>query len=331
MSTIKTSAIRHGSSSSDGVTLSSDGTVAVPNELTLSSNKHVVLPSGTTAQRAGSPPNYSLRYNTTLSKLELYTGTAWKEITLEKTWDEENTATHWWKSEGIQSKTLWQPQVGGVNFTNGHTDNLTYNSSDSGFNNHKTIDFNQGSDSDFGVLWTASSSDAYWNSSEAWSVIMVIEKTDQNSGTGFGDGLFVQTYNNTTDGSWSVDIAGDHTWSNSYGEQVNGISGYADHNYGSSTKKGIFCFRCDANGASSAYMFQPSGSSTFTTLATASSLPSSLPNGGFTRLNIGNFYTTSSNHEWSGTVAEVAYYKGIRVTDTELAKFSTYAKNKFSI
>ena len=72
---------------------------------------NIVVPSGTTAQRNGSPANYSIRYNTTLSKLELYTGTAWKAITLEKTWDEENTATHWWKSEGIVDRATWNAQV----------------------------------------------------------------------------------------------------------------------------------------------------------------------------------------------------------------------------
>lgn len=331
MSTLKTNAIRNANASSDGVTLGSDGTIAVPNELTLSSNKHVVLPSGTTAQRAGSPPNYSLRYNTTLSELEFWDGSNWNTINQTKAWDVDNTATHWWKSEGIQSKTLWNAQVGGENFGAGHTDHLTYNATDSGFNNQKTIDFNQGADSNFGMLQTASGD--FWGGVDmAWSVIMVIEKTDHNSGTSLGDGMFVQVYNNTTDGSWSVDLAGDHTWSNSYGEQVGGISGYANHDYSSSTKKGIFCFRMNANGANSEYKWQESGQSTFTNVATASSGPSSLPSNNYTRLGIGNFYnTTSTNHEWSGTIAEIAYYKDIRVTDAELARFSTYAKTKFGI
>lgn len=322
--------IRHTGASGDGVTLNSDGTVAVPNELTLGSNKHVVIPAGTTAQRDSSPPNYSLRYNTTLGELEFWDGTNWNTINQTKAWDIQNTATHWWKSEGIQSNSLWNAQVGGQNFAAGQVGDLVYNSSDSGFNNNKTLDFNA-SDSSYSRLETAESDNNYWDPPEPWSVIMVVEKTDHNSGTGLGDGLFVQTYNSTTDGSWSLDIAGDHTWSNSYGEQVGGISGYANHDYSASTKKGIFCFRCDTNGASSNYMFQPSGSSSFSTIASASSLPSSLPSSGFDRLSLGNFRTTSTNHEWSGTVAEIAYYKGIRVTDAELARFSTYAKAKFSI
>ena len=207
MSRLETDAIRNANASSDGVTLSTDGTISVPNELTLSSNKHVVLPSGTTAQRAGSPPNYSLRYNTTLSELEFYDGTNWNTLKQIKSWDLENTATHWWKSEGIQSKTLWNAQVGGANLVPGHTDDLTYNATDSGFNNQKTIDFNPNTGSDFGTLGTAESDDTYWNGTEAWSVIMVIEKTQHGSGTNLGDGLFVQVYNSTQTNSWSVDIA----------------------------------------------------------------------------------------------------------------------------
>ena len=327
MSKLNTNSIRHLTASSDGITLNSDGTIAIP------SDKHIVLPAGTTAERAGSPPSYSLRYNTTLGELEFWDGTNWNTINQTKAWQVDNNATHWWKSEGIVNKTQWNAEVGGANFVAGHTDTATYNSSDSGFNNQKTIDFNPNTGSDYACLETAASDNAYWNATEAWSVIMVIEKFQHGSGSNLGDGLFVQVYDDTTTGSWSVDIAGDHTWGNAYGEQVGGISGYADFSYSSSnTKKGIFCFRCDTNGANSAYMFQPSGSSSFTTLATASSLPSSLPTSGFDRLSIGNFHgTTGASHEWGGTIAEIAYYKGIRVTDSELARFSTYAKAKFNI
>ena len=324
MSTLKTNAIRNANASSDGVTLNSDGTIAIP------SDKHIVLPAGTTAQRAGSPPNYSLRYNTTLGELEFWDGTNWNTINQTKAWDADNTATHWWKSEGIASNSSWVAQVGGQNLSVGDATDITYNSSDSGFNNHKTLDFNLTSNSSYSRLETAEVDDGFWDPPEPWSVIVVIDKYDQND-TSLGDGLFVQTYASTTNGSWSVDLSGDHTWGGQYGEQVQAISGYADHNYGSSTKKGIFCFRCGSNGADSNYMWQASGQSSFTTIATASSLPSSIPGSGYDRLSVGNFRTTSTNHEWSGTIAEIVYYKGIRVTDAELTRFSTYAKNKFSI
>ena len=278
------------------------------------------------------PTEGSQYWHTNDNTQYIYDGTNWNPVKVTLPWEQENNATHWWKSEGIQSKTLWNAQEGGVNLVPGHTDDLTYNSSDSGFNNNKTIDFNPNTGSDFGMLRTAFSDNTYWNATEPWSVIMVIEKFQHGSGSNLGDGLFVQGYNQGTSGSWSVDIAGDHTWGGGYGEQVGGISGYSNFSYSSSnTKKGIFCFRCDTNGTNTAYMFQPAGNNTFTTLATANALPSSLPGSGFDYLGVGNFNTTGASHEWGGTIAEIAYYKGIRVSDDELSRFSTYAKPKFSI
>jgi hypothetical protein len=40
-----------------------------------------VPPTGTTAQRNGSPANGELRYNTTTNQLEAYSGTAWVTLT----------------------------------------------------------------------------------------------------------------------------------------------------------------------------------------------------------------------------------------------------------
>ena len=276
------------------------------------------------------PTEGSQYWHTTENKQYIYDGTTWNPVKVTLPWDQENTATHWWKSEGIQSKTLWNAQAGSTNFVAGHTDHMNYNSSDSGFNNQKTLDFNQGSDDNFGMLHTASGD--FWHGSDtAFSVAIVMRKTDHNSGSSLGDGLFTQVYNNQTEGGWSVDISGDHTWGGQYGEQLGGISGYNSASNYSTPKKGIFCFRCDANGAASEYKWCPSGSSSFTNLATSGSAPSSLPTNNFTRLTIGNFYdTTSSNHEWSGTIAEIAYWKNLRVDDEELGRFLTYAKEKFN-
>ena len=331
MSRIIVDSIRNSSASSDGVTLSSDGSVSIPTD------KHIVLPSGTTAQRASSPPNYSLRYNTTLGELEFWDGTNWNTINQTKAWNLDNTATHWWKSEGIASNSSWVAEKGGANFGLGNnTSTITYTASDSDFNNNKTLYFNANSDfGGYSYLETANSDNAYWDPSEGFSVIMVIEKKDQSANTSFGDSLFVQGYNQTTDGSWAIDLSGDHTWGNGYGEVVGGISGYnnSSSNYGSGSnpKKGIFCFRCGTNGADMNWMWQESGQSSFTTIHTANSFFSSLPASGYDYLSIGNFKSTSSNHEWKGRIAEIAYYKGIRVSDDELARFSTYAKTKFNI
>jgi len=331
MSRIIVDSIRNSSAGSDGVTLSSDGSVTIPTD------KHIVLPSGTTAQRAGSPPNYSLRYNTTLNELEFWDGSNWNTINQTKAWNIDNTATHWWKSEGIASNSSWVAQKGGANFGLGNnTSTITYTASDSDFNNNKTLYFNENASfNGYSYLETPNSDNAYWDPSEGFSVIMVIEKKDQSANTTLGDSLFVQGYNQTTDGSWAIDLSGDHTWNNSYGEVVGGISGYVNSasNYGngSSPKKGIFCFRCDTNGADMNWMWQESGQSSFTTIHTASSFFSNVPSSGYDYLALGNFKTTSSNHEWKGRIAEIAYYKGSRVSDAELSRFSSYAKAKFGI
>ena len=325
MSKLNTNAIRHLTASSDGITLNSDGTIAIP------SDKHIVLPAGTTAERAGSPPSYSLRYNTTRGELEFWDGSNWNTINQTKAWNLDNTATHWWKSEGIASNSSWVAQVGGVNFGAGNTNNLVYTASDSDFNNNKSLSFNVGvsGQSGYGYLETANSDNTYWDPPEAWSVVMVIRKTDHTGNTSLGDSIFVQGYNQTTDGSWAVDVGGDHTWGNGYGEQVGGVAAYTTS--GPWPQTGIFCYRTGANGINTNYMWQASGQSSFTTTATASSFPSNLPGSGFDYFSIGNFKTTSSNHEGIFKVAEIAYYKGSRISDDELERFSTYAKAKFNI
>jgi hypothetical protein len=58
----------------------STGTFTVPN-MTLSSTGALTLNVGTTAQRPGSPVVGMIRYNTTESKYEAYSGTTWQPIT----------------------------------------------------------------------------------------------------------------------------------------------------------------------------------------------------------------------------------------------------------
>ena len=89
------------------------------------------------------PTEGSQYWHTTENTQYIYDGTSWNPVKVTLPWENENNATHWWTSEGIQSKTLWNAQVGGVNLVPGHTDDLTYNSSDSGFNNNKTIELNK--------------------------------------------------------------------------------------------------------------------------------------------------------------------------------------------
>ena len=331
MSTLKTNAIRNANASSDGITLSSDGTIAVPNELTLSSNKHVVLPAGTTAERDSSPPNYSFRYNTTLSKLEFWNGTAWRVVSIEPTWDEENTATAWWKNEGITDTSGWDNGGG----TGGSTFNFSYSqgtstmsvsTSDSDFNNKKSISFNDQTDGSAGFA-TAASANTYWaGTSEAFSFMAVIKKTAQNSGTNLGDGLFVHTYNSGSTASYSYDLTGDHGWGGAYGETF----GYTAPPGDSYPQKGIFLVRIDANYSQQQILWYPAGGSSWSLRDSATGIPSNFSTSGYDRISLANFYGGSTSHEFSGKIAECAYWKGTYLTDVERDRMTTYLKNKFN-
>ena len=64
----------------DGNGSTGNPTFAIATNPALPGSAGVVLPSGTTAQRAGSPTNGTLRYNTTVALLEAYLNGAWTSL-----------------------------------------------------------------------------------------------------------------------------------------------------------------------------------------------------------------------------------------------------------
>ena len=56
------------------------GTASPAVKLHVSSTDAIRIPSGTTAQRPGSPANGDIRYNSTLSTIEGYSGAAWANL-----------------------------------------------------------------------------------------------------------------------------------------------------------------------------------------------------------------------------------------------------------
>jgi hypothetical protein len=62
------------------IVLDNSQNIANANTLVFTGNSHVKLPSGTTEQRPGSPQSGMIRYNTSNSIFESYTGSAWEEI-----------------------------------------------------------------------------------------------------------------------------------------------------------------------------------------------------------------------------------------------------------
>jgi len=56
------------------------GTTVIDNSRVLSNAVQVAAPIGATGSRPGSPETYTLYINTTTSKLEMYSGSAWVNL-----------------------------------------------------------------------------------------------------------------------------------------------------------------------------------------------------------------------------------------------------------
>lgn len=60
--------------------LAGNPTVGIASNPTIPGTEYILLPSGTTAQRPGSPSDGMVRYNTTLQALEVYEGSSWDAL-----------------------------------------------------------------------------------------------------------------------------------------------------------------------------------------------------------------------------------------------------------
>ena len=60
--------------------LAGNPTVGIASNPTIPGTEYIILPSGTTAQRPGSPSDGMVRYNTTTQSLEVYEGTTWDAL-----------------------------------------------------------------------------------------------------------------------------------------------------------------------------------------------------------------------------------------------------------
>jgi hypothetical protein len=169
------------------------------------------------------------------------------------------------------------------------------------------------------------SNGSFWNASNAFSFIAVIEKASQSGGTGYGDGCFIQQWNGQADGSWSLDLTGDHTWGGSYGESFGYIAPP-----GSYPQKGILMVRIGNGGSNGAIEWWPASGSSWSIRGTCSGWPSSISST-YDALNIFNFTnSTSSGHRFSGAYAEVAYFQNIRINDSVRDAWKSYLLEKFA-
>tara|TARA_Y100001963_G_C6757666_1_gene437769 strand:- start:261 stop:1148 length:888 start_codon:yes stop_codon:yes gene_type:complete len=272
------------------------------------------------------PTQGSTYYNTGDNKKYLHNGTDWYTFTTTLAFDGANI-THWWKSEGIQSNDLWNAAKGGKNLQRSGADTMTYTSSDSNFNGKQSISNN--ADSTANMQTDTDGVNTFWNAnSEAFSVLVACRKT-QHNGSNWGDSVFVQGVSSGPDGDWCIGIYGDHSWGGQYGESLGqpGSSGLS----GSLPYTGILCIRQASNGTGDSLFWQ-SGQTSWISRGTSSGWPSSLPNNGYSRLRIFNAESPSHNaHRFTGTIAEIAYYKGTQIDNTERDACKDYMVEKFGI
>ena len=153
-----------------------------------------------------SPTEGSKYWHTGDNRKYVYNGSKWEKLDAGQLVFDYSNTTHYWPSENIASTTSWTAEKGGAgaNFVAGSgSGEMTYSASDSNFNGQKSLTTTAG---DTSLRTSTQSEDTYWDGSEAWSVMVVIRKTAQGSGSGYGDGLFIQTRNSDALGSWSHDI-----------------------------------------------------------------------------------------------------------------------------
>jgi hypothetical protein len=265
-------------------------------------------------------------FNTTNNVKRVYTGTAWANVGNSTSGPAINTATNWWKNEDIAGTAgtwNWADSVGSQNMIynlngGGNSDITITTSTDLG---NKDV-FKKTSASYGHLLTNTTTAGTFHTNGNSWTAMVVYNKTSHTGGGAYGDAMFVHDRNGLTpqDGSWSLDVAGDHTWGGGYSEVFGtNIPGTTTPN------KGIVMFRFNGqNGTIERYI-----SSAWTTLDTASSQPTSAP---YSNISLFSFYdATNTSHMFVGEIAEVAFWKGISISDSERNAWSAYLSAKFSI
>ena len=162
------------------------------------------------------------------------------------------TATCWWKSEDIVSETSWPAAKGGTdaNLVNGAggSNGISYHSTDSRFNNHKSVSMSSGG---AGSLRTTNENqNQWWTGSEGFTAILALQKDGHESGGSLGDSAFCFNYNsvsaNSNVGGWGMCPFGDHTWGGQYGEAFAYTGSLFEDNFMqfSYPFNGLFMVRC---------------------------------------------------------------------------------------
>ena len=243
------------------------------------------------------------------------------------------TAMAWWKSEDIVSVSSWPAAKGGsdANLVSHATSGLSYNSSDSSFNNHKTI---QHSGNNTGGLHTSNDDIGYWwNGNDAFTVIMAMRKEQHNGGSSYGDSFFVHNVNGVggqATSSWSIGPYGDHTWGGQYGEMWGGIQNYFEglEMRFSFPWRGLFMVRM--SGGFDYGELSVNAGSGWKRLDLRHNPPSGLGSS-WRALSIFTNSAANSGHSGTGRIAEWAYWRNKRLGGNELDAVTKSWCNKFNL
>ena len=242
------------------------------------------------------------------------------------------TSTAWWKSEDIASATSWPAAKGGsdANLIAHATTGLTYHSSDSNFNNYKSIQ--QTGNNTGGLRTTNDNVGTYWNGTDGFTVIMAMKKDSHTSGANYGDSFFVHNVNSANtnaNSSWSIGPFGDHTWGGQYGEMWGGIQNYYEglEMRFSYPWRGLFMVRMNTNFGFGE--LSVNGGSGWQRLDMRHNGPSGLGSS-WRSMSIFTNNNGASGHTAVGRIAEWAYFRNKRLGGSELDAITKAWCNKFN-
>ena len=242
------------------------------------------------------------------------------------------TSMAWWKSEDIVSTSSWPAAKGGSDANlvshNGSTTGVSVITNEAAFNNHKCI--RQNGNNTGGLRTSNQTVNYWWNGSDAFTVIMAIQKDSHTSGSNYGDSYFVHNVNtNNAQNSWSIGPFGDHTWGGQYGEMWGGIQNYFEglEMRFSYPWRGLFMIR--VGGSYDYGELSVNAGSGWQRLDQRHNGPSSLGST-FRGMSIFTNSNGETGHTAVGRIAEWAYWRNERLGGNELDAITKSWCHKFN-
>jgi hypothetical protein len=214
----------------------------------------------------------------------------------------------WWQSENITDGGNWSDASGNNRTLVRVGSSISYNGSNSAFNNQKTLTHSARSQNNY--YWVNESPITYNND---FSFFAVCAKTEAGS---YADALL--TFNKNTsspDETLTYDANGYHSWGSG--------------STGDSFTHGKSIIFIKKSGSTVTCNWLPSGTD-FTTRFTLTG--HFLVNATWNRFSIFNFiHATHPNHSYVGTIAECIYFKDNAISDGLRNTYRDYLKSKFNI